>query len=135
MITNFIPCPGVDGAPYISLYHDHQDPYTIYYINNHPRITVNPETKKSVFDYMVIGRGIKKEGSNAVQEGRLVLSVNLALTDDEMQKIENAVRTIDFNSLIAQYYPKYDTSKISPPSPLTRIKKPLWRTATINNQT
>ena len=133
MITNFIPCPGVDGASYISLYHDHQDPYTIYYINNHPRITVNPETKKSVFDYMVIGRGIKKEGSNAVQEGRLVLSVNLALTDDEMQKIENAVRTIDFNSLIAQYYPKYDTSKIIPPSPLTRIKKPLWRTATINN--
>lgn len=115
MITHFNPNPSLDNQhSYIALYRDNEDPYTFYYVNGHPRISIEKETNKPAFDYMVIGRDIKKEGSQGVQEGRLVMSVNLALTDDEMNAVEKAVQsfvdTKKFEEDLPIYYKKYAES-------------------------
>lgn len=120
MITHFIPGPGiVEGYPNIVIYRDHEDPYTFYYLNTRPRVSIDTETKKPVFDYMVIGRDIKREGSEGVQEGRLVMSVNLALTEDKngrkgelsavADKVKSYVEGGTFLADLKKYYPNYDS--------------------------
>jgi len=109
----------VEGYPNIVIYRDHEDPYTFYYLNTRPRVSIDTETKKPVFDYMVIGRDIKREGSEGVQEGRLVMSVNLALTEDkngkkgELSAVEEKVRSFvqgrPFLADLKKYYPNYDS--------------------------
>lgn len=124
MITHFIPALGiVENYPNIVIYRDHEDPYTFYYLNTRPRVTIDTETKKPVFDYMVIGRNIKREGSEGVQEGRLVMSVNLALTEDKNgkegeltaveKKVKNYIegRNSTFLADLKHYYPDYDNRK------------------------
>lgn len=115
MITQFIPAPKVDDHTYIALYRDNEDPFTFYYINSRPRISIDNETKKPALDYMVIGRDIKREGAQGVQEGRLVMTVNLALTKEEMAAVENTVKKyvagkVFEGTLNQQYYPKYNFS-------------------------
>ena len=122
MITHFIPALGiVENYPNIVIYRDHEDPYTFYYLNTRPRVTIDTETKKPVFDYMVIGRNIKREGSEGVQEGRLVMSVNLALTEDKNgkkgelsaveEKVRNFVQGSTFLADLKKNYPNYDNKK------------------------
>ena len=117
MVTLFYNCPGVKDEKnniydHIALFRDHEDPYTFWYINNHPRVTIDKRDNKPVFDFMVIGRGIKKEGTEEVQEGRLVISINLALTQDEMNAIEYTLKKFvedaGFDDSIKRNYPNFD---------------------------
>lgn len=111
MVTHYFNCPEVTGYTYITLFRDHEDPYTFWYINSNPRVTLDKNNKnKPVFDYTVIGRGKKIEGTEDVQQGRLVMSVNLALTEDEWKAVENTVKqyviSAKFDSDLKKYYLK-----------------------------
>lgn len=110
MITNFIPAPEVKNFDNITLYRDSVDPLVFYYLVNHPRIKIDKNTKKPAFDYAVIARGIKNVGDETNQQGRLVMSVNLALTDGEYKAVESAatqyLESETFLSELKLYYPK-----------------------------
>ena len=109
MITRLLQPRQVKGCTNIVLYRDNEDPFTFYYMNNRPRICV--DKGKPVFDYMVIGRAFEREGAQGVQEGRLVMSISLAPTSEEMKKIEQTVndyiRGLEFENEAGIYYKKF----------------------------
>ena len=114
MINHFIPRPNVKDHS-IVMFRDDDDPYVFYYMNNLPRVAIDKDSRKPAFDYMVIGRNIDMVASREVQEGRLVMSVNLALTEKEKAAVEKSVKEFvekpNFVSDVELYYPNYVTTR------------------------
>ena len=117
MISHFIHCPQANQHPHIVIYRDNEDPYLFYYINSHPRIKIDDATKKPAFDYTIIGRKSKNDDDQETQQGRLVMSVNLALTDKEMKDVEavlnSYVRDRKFTEDLKIFYENYASKGVS----------------------
>lgn len=115
MITQFIPAPKVEHHDHIALYRDHEDPFTFYYLNGHPRVQMDPITKRPKFSFILYARAIDKQNSGKeIQGGRLVMVTDLHVTENEMELIkktvDNYVNNENFDKGNKPFYPNYNFS-------------------------
>ena len=110
MITHFIPGPSYDK---VAIYRDSENPYLFYYINSEPKLQIDSKDGLPKFRLALFGRGIKKD-DDEVQQGRLVMTVDLALTAQQEKeiraKILNYLRS-NYAKDVQQFYPNYRASR------------------------
>ncbi len=116
MITHLIKAPKLTDTTgnidlgHIELFRDHEDPFKFYYLNNTPRLQFDQITKRPVFDYTIVARGINTE-EERFQQGHFIMGVDLHLTKEELEAIRKAVDNFANPEQIRkdkeQYYPNY----------------------------
>ena len=116
MITQFIPAPLVKDCSKIQLFRDSEDPYVFYYLNSFPKISIDKDTGKPMFDYIVTGIRLQEEDALGAQQGHLVMTVDLSIDPyKEMPIVQKAVvehiQNSDFKNFVKLWYPKYDFNK------------------------
>lgn len=112
MITRFIPGPVLTNNKqysHIAIYRDSENPYVFYYINGLPRVQIDPQDGLPKLRFTLFGRNVEKENEE-VQEGRLVMTVDLGITNAEKAELLNIVGNYlnsSFRNDIKNYYPNY----------------------------